>query len=80
MILTMIGKLSVDAAFNGIYLFTAELFPTEVRNSAFGTCSTFGRIGSITATFVGRELVRFFFFFFFFFFPPGKKVTVSISS
>ena len=55
--LSTLGKLCVDASWIAIYLYTAELFPTEVRTSAFGTCSTFGRIGAMTATFVGKELV-----------------------
>ena len=58
MVLSTLGKLCVDASFISVYVYTAELFPTEVRTSAFGTCATFGRIGSVMATFVGKELVR----------------------
>ena len=54
--LTITGKVFVAAAFIAIYVFTPEVFPTEVRNSAFGSCAAVGRIGSIIATFVGREL------------------------
>ena len=57
--LTVIGKAFVAGAFIAIYVFTAEVFPTEVRNSAFGSCAAGGRIGSIIATFVGKELVSF---------------------
>ena len=56
-VLSVLGKMFIGGSFNVVYVFTAEIFPTEVRNTGFGLCSTCGRIGGITATFLGKELV-----------------------
>ncbi|XP_054712984.1 organic cation transporter protein-like [Uloborus diversus] len=53
----MIGRFCITGSFGILYLYTTELFPTVVRNAAIGTCSMFGRIGSIVAPFM-RELGR----------------------
>jgi hypothetical protein len=47
--LFFIGKLSITFAFNSIYVFTAELFPTATRSSALAACSLVGRLGSVLA-------------------------------
>jgi len=39
------------------YLYTAELFPTPVRNVAVGAASTFARIGSMSAPYIVDLLV-----------------------
>ncbi|XP_028042239.1 organic cation transporter protein-like [Bombyx mandarina] len=44
-----VGKLAITFAFNSMYVFTAELFPTSVRSSALAACSLVGRVGSILA-------------------------------
>ncbi|CAG9787575.1 unnamed protein product [Diatraea saccharalis] len=44
-----VGKLSITFAFNSLYVFTAELFPTATRSSALAACSLVGRIGSVLA-------------------------------
>ncbi|XP_030601584.1 solute carrier family 22 member 5 [Archocentrus centrarchus] len=49
--LEMIGKFAVSTAFSLVYAFTAELYPTVLRNTALGTCSMAARIGSIIAPF-----------------------------
>lgn len=47
--LFFLGKLAITFAFNSMYVFSAELFPTRVRSSALGACSLLGRLGSILA-------------------------------
>lgn len=48
----IIGQIGAFSAFVLVYLFTTEIFPTVIRNSAMGLCSVFGRIGGIAAPFV----------------------------
>ncbi|CAH1373368.1 unnamed protein product [Tenebrio molitor] len=45
----LIGKFGATAAFSVTYIITSELFPTRLRHSMMGACSTFGRIGSMVA-------------------------------
>lgn len=45
----MAGKLGSSGAFSTAYVYTAELFPTPVRGTAVGACSTVGRVGSAAA-------------------------------
>ena len=47
--LTIIGKFSATVNFNSIYFYTCELFPTHLRSSAIGLCSTLGRVGAMVA-------------------------------
>ncbi|XP_067931131.1 organic cation transporter protein-like [Watersipora subatra] len=51
--LNMIGKFGMTIAFCIIYLWSAELFPTSIRNTLMGFSSTLARIGSIAAPFIG---------------------------
>ncbi|KAJ8979458.1 hypothetical protein NQ317_006772 [Molorchus minor] len=45
----LIGKFGATAAFTNLYVVTSEIFPTTMRQSFMGTCSTFGRLGSMIA-------------------------------
>lgn len=53
----MVGKFLISMAFAIAYLYTAELFPTNVRNVAVGAASTFARIGSMSAPYIVDLLV-----------------------
>ncbi|XP_031558762.1 organic cation transporter protein-like isoform X2 [Actinia tenebrosa] len=48
----MLGKMCITVSFNSIYVFSAELFPTMVRNSGMGLMSVVSRVGAATAPFV----------------------------
>ncbi|XP_058484068.1 organic cation/carnitine transporter 2 [Solea solea] len=45
----MTGKFAVTTAYSFVYAYTAELYPTVLRNTAVGACSMACRIGSITS-------------------------------
>lgn len=49
--LEMTGKFAVTTAYAIVYAYSAEIYPTVLRNSAVGACSMAARIGSITAPF-----------------------------
>ena len=46
-ILSMVGKFGSAACFAIVFVFTAEMFPTVIRNQAVGTCSLVARLGGI---------------------------------
>ncbi|KAM8706358.1 hypothetical protein ACLKA7_010609 [Drosophila subpalustris] len=48
----MLGRFGISATYSVVTLYTAELYPTEIRNSALGTCSTWAHVGSISAPYV----------------------------
>lgn len=47
--LTMLGKLAITASYGAIYVFSAEQFPTVIRNVGMGAASTVARFGGILA-------------------------------
>lgn len=53
----MCGRFFVSSVYAIITLYTSELFPTEIRNSAVGFSSTCGHVGSMIAPFVVDLLV-----------------------
>nr|XP_061801302.1 organic cation/carnitine transporter 2-like [Nerophis lumbriciformis] len=50
--LEMFGKFSVTAGTSILYAYTAELYPTSLRNTASGVCLTVSRTGSCIAPFL----------------------------
>lgn len=48
----MAGRFGITSVYAIMTLHTAELFPTEIRNSALGISSTFAHIGSIFAPYI----------------------------
>ncbi|KAL1517617.1 hypothetical protein ABEB36_001356 [Hypothenemus hampei] len=51
-LLAMIGKISITVSYCTVYIFSAEQFPTVVRNAGLGASSTFARVGSIVAPYI----------------------------
>lgn len=52
LIFYMIGKASMTLAFCVLYIFTAEMWPTNLRTSIMNSCSMVGRIGSMVSPLV----------------------------
>ncbi|NXF00572.1 S22AD protein, partial [Smithornis capensis] len=48
-VLAIIGKFTSTAAFSTSYVYSAELFPTIVRQTGVGLCSTMARVAGILA-------------------------------
>lgn len=42
----MLGKFGVMAGTSVLYIFTGELSPTVIRNTALSSCAMFSRVGS----------------------------------
>ena len=51
-------KFCITCTFAIIYVYSAELYPTVLRQSAVGSCSIAGRFGSIIAPFI-KELTQY---------------------
>uniref|UniRef100_A0A1A7XNR9 Major facilitator superfamily (MFS) profile domain-containing protein n=1 Tax=Iconisemion striatum TaxID=60296 RepID=A0A1A7XNR9_9TELE len=47
--LAMVGKFGITASFAVIYVYTAEIFPTVVRQTGLGVSSMFARVGGVLA-------------------------------
>jgi len=54
--LALIGKLFASGCFSVIYMYTAEIYPTNIRNTAIGTFSMTARIGGIAAPYIALYL------------------------
>ncbi|XP_050401906.1 organic cation transporter protein isoform X1 [Patella vulgata] len=48
----MISKFAITGSYSTVYLYSAEIFPTVVRNLAMGIASGFENLGSICAPFI----------------------------
>ena len=49
LILAMIGKFTISASYAILRLYSNEVFPTSIRSSCLGACSTISRLGVIFA-------------------------------
>lgn len=47
--LEMMGKFALTITYTIVYMYTTELYPTVLRNTALGVCSMAARIGGIIA-------------------------------
>ena len=50
--LTLVGKFGASAAFAIVYVYAGEIFPTDYRGIAVGSCSMFARVGGLFAPFI----------------------------
>lgn len=55
--LAMVGKVGIAAAFAVIYVWSAEIYPTVVRNAGMGASSAFARIGGMISPYIA-DIVR----------------------
>ncbi|ETN85937.1 hypothetical protein NECAME_16564 [Necator americanus] len=58
MLQVMITKGAVTVSYTAMYTYTSELFPTVVRNTAVGCCSTIARVGAIMSSYMALWLVE----------------------
>ncbi|KHN81176.1 Solute carrier family 22 member 15 [Toxocara canis] len=52
LVFMLAGKVCIQGAFNVLYIFTSELYPTIIRNSAVGVCSMVSRMGSAASGYI----------------------------
>lgn len=45
----MLAKTAISCTFNVVYVFTAEMWPTNIRTTVMNICSMIGRVGSMVA-------------------------------
>ncbi|XP_067665107.1 organic cation transporter protein-like [Haliotis asinina] len=53
-ILSMIGKLTITTAFGTLFIYTPELFPTNLRNVGLGAASSVSRLGGMLSPFASK--------------------------
>ena len=52
--LALVGKATIVSCFCTIFIYSSELFPTVIRSVGVGTCTFFGRLGSLLAPQVSK--------------------------
>lgn len=50
LLLFIVAKCAITCAFTSLYVFTAELWPTNLRNTLMNLCSMVGRLGGMLAS------------------------------
>jgi len=53
----MVGKVGASGGFSMAYVYTAELFPTVIRNAGMGSSSAIARVGGMIAPYIA-DLVK----------------------
>ncbi|XP_061177442.1 organic cation transporter protein-like [Saccostrea echinata] len=53
-VLAMMGMLFTTAGYATLFIFSAEIFPTVVRNVGMGTSSSWGRVGAMISPFIAE--------------------------
>ena len=56
-VFTMVAKAFVSVSYSSVYVYTSELYPTEVRNIGAGTALMCANISGMIAPYVGGPLV-----------------------
>lgn len=56
-VLSLSGKVAISAAFQLVYVFTAELFPTSHRSLAICLAVVVSRLASVSAPYINDILV-----------------------
>uniref|UniRef100_A0A8C8GX25 Major facilitator superfamily (MFS) profile domain-containing protein n=1 Tax=Oncorhynchus tshawytscha TaxID=74940 RepID=A0A8C8GX25_ONCTS len=56
--LAMVGKFGITASFAVIYVYTAEIFPTVLRQTGIGVSSMFARVGGVLAPLINMLHTR----------------------
>ncbi|KAM9306266.1 synaptic vesicle 2-related protein [Pholidichthys leucotaenia] len=57
-ILIFIARAFISGGFQVVFVYTPEVFPTENRALAMGTCSALARVGALITPFVAQVLLR----------------------
>ncbi|XP_048736820.2 organic anion transporter 3-like [Ostrea edulis] len=52
-VFTLVGKAAITGSFSTIFLYTPELYPTNLRNVGIGVSSAFARVGGMLSPFAG---------------------------
>ena len=53
---SVLGQLGVTGGWETLYVWSAELYPTVIRNVGMGTSSAFARVGSMIAPYIAKSV------------------------
>jgi hypothetical protein len=56
--LALVGKATIVSCFCTIFIYSSELFPTVIRSVGVGSCTFFGRVGSLLAPQVSETTIE----------------------